>query len=353
MASKAPASGRGNKGTGGTPHPVRNDRRRATTAAARRPLWIRISVWALVAAFVVGFAVLGFINYPLVRGVQPQVVATVNGTKIYQSDVQKRLSLYEAMYNMDLSDPTFTGQIISELIDEELMLEEARAKGITASADDVKKQSDNLMSQMDYVYSSRTATLQAFNKHGIKQRDVNNYLQRQVIITNLYNQVTAGITVSDAEVADYYNAHKSDYVIPQKVHMYQIVLNSKADADSVLAKLNAGADFASTAKQYSVDTPTKDQGGDRGYVAAAEVAPELATPLFRLKPGEIAGPIQSGNQWFIIKAGDSTPARQQTLDEVKDSIKADLLGQKRYQTFDAYLKGLRDKATITQTAPPS
>lgn len=348
MATKEPRKLRRRNNAGTRAKIAVDARRRPTTAAARRPLWIRISVWALVGAFVVGFAVFGFINYPLTR-TQPQVVATVNGVKIYQTDVDKRLSLYEAMYNMDLSDPTFKKQVISELIDEELMLQDAKTKGITASAADVKSQSDSLMGELDSIYSSRTATLQALNKHGIKQRDITDFVTRQVTITKLYNQVTASATVTDKEVSDYYNAHKSDYVIPEKVHMYQILLNTKSDADSVMAKLNAGADFAATAKQYSVDTATKDQGGDRGYVSTADIAPELATPLFKLKSGQIAGPIQSGTQWFIIKATDRTPSRQQTLDEVKASIQSDLLNQKRYDLFDAYLKGLHDKATITQS----
>ncbi|MDB5168676.1 MAG: Peptidylprolyl isomerase [Candidatus Saccharibacteria bacterium] len=78
-----------------------------------------------------------------------------------------------------------------------------------------------------------------------------------------------------------------------------------ARADSALAQLNGGADFATLAAQVS-DSPTKANGGQfPAPIGESDrnVAPQITSQLFRLKPGEFSGVINTGFTLEIVKVG--------------------------------------------------
>lgn len=76
--------------------------------------------------------------------------------------------------------------------------------------------------------------------------------------------------------------------------------DAKAKAEEVLAKVNAGEDFATLAKQYSQDT-TASAGGDLGFFAKGKMVPEFETAAFALKAGEVSGLVKTVYGYHIIK----------------------------------------------------
>jgi hypothetical protein len=100
-----------------------------------------------------------------------------------------------------------------------------------------------------------------------------------------------------------------------------------ATAKEVRDKLVDGGDWTALASQYSDDTYTKDSGGDLGPVARGDMVQEFEDAVFSLAVGEISQPIKTEYGYHVIEVTGITEARQQTLDEVKDSITATLLEQ--------------------------
>jgi len=76
--------------------------------------------------------------------------------------------------------------------------------------------------------------------------------------------------------------------------------DAKAKAEEVLAKVKAGEDFATLAKQYSQDT-TASAGGDLGFFAKGKMVPEFETAAFALKAGEVSGLVKTVYGYHIIK----------------------------------------------------
>lgn len=76
--------------------------------------------------------------------------------------------------------------------------------------------------------------------------------------------------------------------------------DSKAKAEEVLAKVKAGEDFATLAKQYSQDT-TASAGGDLGFFGKGKMVPEFETAAFALKEGEVSGLVKTVYGYHIIK----------------------------------------------------
>lgn len=75
---------------------------------------------------------------------------------------------------------------------------------------------------------------------------------------------------------------------------------AKTKAEDVLAKVKAGEDFATLAKQYSQDT-TASTGGDLGLFGKGKMVPEFETAAFALKAGEVSGIVKTVYGYHIIK----------------------------------------------------
>ncbi len=151
------------------------------------------------------------------------------------------------------------------------------------------------------------------------------------------NQLRRLLPVSDQEITKYYNDHKEEFRQPEQAHAAHILLKVpsgatpeqvariKAKAAGVAKIARSGADFAVLAKKYSQDPGSKDKGGDLGWFGRKRMIKAFADAVFSHKPGDIVGPIRSQFGFHIIKVEGFKPARQKTLDEVKDQVKFQLL----------------------------
>ena len=77
-----------------------------------------------------------------------------------------------------------------------------------------------------------------------------------------------------------------------------------ARANQAKAELNAGADFAAVAKKYSDDAASKDNGGEFGFPidqSNRDIDAEVTSELYKLKPGQVSGVVNSGYSLEIVK----------------------------------------------------
>ena len=80
-----------------------------------------------------------------------------------------------------------------------------------------------------------------------------------VVQNKLYEKVTDGVTVSDADVTAYYKKNKQQYVQPESRDVRHILVKKKALADQLYAQLTGGANFAALAKKYSTRTRARSR----------------------------------------------------------------------------------------------
>jgi hypothetical protein len=95
---------------------------------------------------------------------------------------------------------------------------------------------------------------------------------------------------TDAEIEAYYAAHPE--LDPKE---------SKAKAEKLLTQLRAGGDFNALAKEFSIDTSNKDQGGDLGWFGRGMMVKPFEEAAFALKPGELSGIVETQFGYHIIK----------------------------------------------------
>ncbi len=173
------------------------------------------------------------------------------------------------------------------------------------------------------------------------------------------DQVRSQVSVSDQEIQGYYTRHLSEYRVPNRVKVAQILFKTtgksaqevaalKKTAQSVLAKIKAGADFGQMAQQYSEDSSAAN-GGVIGWITHGQAVKPFEDAAFSLSPGQVSGLIQTSYGLVIIKVLDKQTAHLQTLAEVGDSIRATLM---RRKIADAQ-QALAEKLENSLAAQPS
>jgi parvulin-like peptidyl-prolyl isomerase len=91
------------------------------------------------------------------------------------------------------------------------------------------------------------------------------------------------------------------------------------------AKLVAGADFATLAKEVSDDPGAKQDSGELGWFAAATMDPDFAKAAFAMKNiGELSEPVHSSFGWHIIRFEGRREPRELPFDRVRKQIMLEL-----------------------------
>ncbi|HEY1578830.1 MAG TPA: peptidyl-prolyl cis-trans isomerase [Terracidiphilus sp.] len=170
------------------------------------------------------------------------------------------------------------------------------------------------------------------------------------------NDVPGGVQQpTQQEIAAYYNAHKSEYSVPEQAKsrhiLVQVAANSdakvdaaaKAKAEDVLKQLQNGGNWTELAKKNSDDPGSKDNGGELGFAKHGMMVGPFDTAIFTQKIGDIKM-IKTQYGYHIVQVEERTPAHTQDLSEVLPTIQATLIRQKTQGSEDAYAHALTSEA---------
>jgi len=187
------------------------------------------------------------------------------------------------------------------------------------------------------------------------------YSDRSSIASMMLRRTMDTATVSDADVFDYYEQHKDDYRLGTKVTI--IVLRDPATAEKVAGLLHGGADFERTAREYSVDEPTRGTVigpfvRDDSTVGLLTLAPELNEGIFALKKDSISDaikvPLSAGEtpvfSYVIVKCLDRVPLKSDVkYDAVKRSLARELPALKRKRLMNDITEKLKKETKVELT----
>lgn len=170
------------------------------------------------------------------------------------------------------------------------------------------------------------------------------------------NDVPGGVQQpTQQEIEAYYNAHKSEYSVPEQAKSRHILIKvapnadakavaaAKAKAEDIQKKLQNGGSWTELAKKDSDDPGSKDSGGELGFAKRGQMVPEFDNAIFTQKIGDVKI-VKSQYGFHIVQVEERTPAHDQSLAEVLPTIQATLLRQKSTAAQDAYAKSLTSEA---------
>ncbi|HAM53642.1 MAG TPA: hypothetical protein DCP92_24220 [Nitrospiraceae bacterium] len=148
--------------------------------------------------------------------------------------------------------------------------------------------------------------------------------------------------VSDKEVKDYYDAHKSEFAANGKVRASHILVKTEDEANKIYDQLRKGGDFAKIAREKSIDTASAKNGGDLGFFSRGQMVPEFEKVAFTLKKGEVSRPVKTPYGYHIIKVTDKQEGTVMDFDKVKDILTQKMTAEKQKELFDSYINTLKN-----------
>ena len=305
-------------------------------------------------------------------------VATVNGHAILRADLDKAYQAAGGDTPQDATTPEQADatrlQALHELIDEEIVEQRATKMNLAATNEEV----DAKLAEMKAPF-----TEEQFNQHLRDSKhtleDLRRNLRRSLTIEKLLNkEINSKVTVTDADVTNYYNHHKAEYnLIETQYRLAQIQVTSvpapeagnlqgsKATNDDEARKkiqalknrLDSGEDFATLAMNFSERPETAPSGGDMGFVPESSMRadPNAYAAITRLKAGQITDilPLLDPTTrkpvgYSIYKLISRDPPGQRDLNDprVQQSIRQQLRDGRSQLLKSAYFEMLRAQAKI-------
>lgn len=305
------------------------------------------------------------------------VMATVDGRKIFRSDVDK---YYDSQIASAQQVPTgeqataLRLNILHQMIEDEIVMRRAEKLGLLATDDEVDRKYNEVKSPF---------TQEEFDKRlqerKISVADFKRDIRRSITVEKVLNkEVSSKINITDQDITNYYNAHKSEFnLIEPTYHLAQIMVtpapnpqahnqNEKAQNEGearkkiqmIANRLDSGDDFATLAMKYSEDPETSGNGGDLGTVPESGLKgtdPATRDAVLKLKPGQYSPIISVVNPatrqamgFRIVKLVAKEPAGQRELSDprVQQAIRSQLHDRREQLLKAAYYEVLRDSAKV-------
>lgn len=280
-----------------------------------------------------------------------RIVAIVNGQIITLFELNKRLRpVIQEMNNngMRPEDQTklqiMQKNLLQKLIDDILLLNEARQLKVDVSESDVEThirqiRKSNNMSEEDLV--------QQLKLEQMTRKEYEDAVRDEMLRSRLLQgMVNRKIFVSDEEISDYYEKHKRQYVQDRSVDLAILLLPAGMDANQLAGRINGGElSFEQAVAQYS-EGPAKTQGGSMGTLRWNQLDPEWRHALESLEPGQISRPLEINKKQALLKLVSAHAGDEKPLATVREEIRNVLIQPKYQQYYDEYLQRLRAKAII-------
>ena len=173
-------------------------------------------------------------------------------------------------------------------------------------------------------------------------REQLNRVKDNLLISYAGEKAFASVTVSDKEAEEYYEANKEQFKQGETVNASHILVDSEEKAKAIYEEIISGAKtFEEAAREYS-SCPSKESGGNLGDFGRGQMVPEFDTAVFEMEVGEItAEPVKTQFGYHLIKLVSKSDSKETPYAEIKDEIKAGLLGEKRRKAYESKINQLK------------
>jgi len=125
--------------------------------------------------------------------------------------------------------------------------------------------------------------------------------------------------VTDTALQAAYDAKYAGAGGQTEYHAAHILVDTQEKAAALKAEIDTGADFAELARANSTDGAA-ESGGDLGWFGPGMMVKPFEDAVLAMKPGEVAGPVQTQFGWHLIKLAETRIASAPPLDQVRDEL---------------------------------
>lgn len=249
------------------------------------------------------------------------IVAIVGDNAILRSDLEQFARINASQMKIDpIRDQDKYIELVNKslnvLIEENILLEEAKIESIEVKDRDVENMLENQIQEMITQAGSRERAEEMLGSPIFKiKRDYRPIIKKRLIVETLRSEKFKNITVSRREVNDFYNVFKDSLPeVPPSLDFSHILIDispgekeeneAKEKADSILNLLKSSEDFGKLARLYSNDPGSAAEGGNLGYINRGGFIKSFEKVAFSLHKGEISDIVKTDFGYHIIQQVD-------------------------------------------------
>jgi peptidyl-prolyl cis-trans isomerase D len=350
-----------------------------------------------------------------------ETVATVDGHDLLAGEFQQRyvaqMQAYQQQFGGSMNAQLLRQlgidqQVLSQMVDEQVAVLEAERQGVKVSDDELAQRIfaiPGLQENGRFIGEARYEALLRQQRPPLTKSQFEDRFRRSIMVERLRTALTDWmaisdkeleaeyrkrnekvklqvvaftadrfrdkVTLSDADIATYFDAHKAEYRVgeqrsvkfllldrdqarlkvvvpptdiqryyndniqqyqtPEQIRASHILLKTegkdeaavKKRAEALLARVKGGADFAELAKNESEDEGSKKSGGDLGFFGKGRMVPEFETAAFAMQPGQTSDLVRSQFGFHIIRLIEKKAGETRPLDQVRQQIQDQLAQQ--------------------------
>ena len=172
-------------------------------------------------------------------------------------------------------------------------------------------------------------------------------LLRQRALHTGYVETEVAAKLTEELIRKRYDLEVANTPPVNEVHARHILLDTREEAEAVIAQLDDGADFIELAKEKSTG-PSGPEGGDLGYFGPGQMVPEFEKPAFELDVGAYSKePVQTQFGWHVIKVEDKRVQQPPSFEEAKEQIRSVLFRE----IYAEVVEKQREKASVEVLDP--
>lgn len=288
-------------------------------------------------------------------------VANVNGDIVTAEDIRNELlpliphlrqeARDEADYERRISE--MASRALDQLVERELVLNEAKAKGIQMPTSYITEMVDEKI--IREYNGDRTEYINALRRMGRSPLDDRREMQNRTLVDYLGGQMRKSVSeLSPEKIQRYYEAHKAEFTQSASVKVSQIALwagaadtddDVRRQAKEIEAAIAKGESFDELARKYSKDS-SRENGGDTGWREVDSLNEDLAKAVLALPDGGCTPPIEfrMGGRLsvYIIRRVAFRPAGPLPIGEVSERIENSLITEAMKVARDQWFARLRE-----------
>jgi parvulin-like peptidyl-prolyl isomerase len=253
-----------------------------------------------------------------------------------------------------------TPEVIANAVDELLLVQRGRDLGYSLSDEQFAEIVSNLREENQFETQEEfEAALR--DAEGLNMSDLRRLMENQMLVSQVQQiEILSRVAITDVEAREYYDTHPEEFTQPATATLRQLLIpvdespqgvsvasddEARVVAETTVARLRSGEDFATVAAELSGASP-ESGGGLIGPLLVSEFSEAIQDVVAELEVGGVAEPRRTPQGYQIIRLEARTDPVLLPFDEVRDNISNNVFNDRRLREFARYLDELRSEAVL-------
>ncbi|WP_058300506.1 peptidylprolyl isomerase [Gorillibacterium timonense] len=229
-------------------------------------------------------------------------------------------------------------EVLNQMVDHLAIQLEADDRGLRVEEKEIAAE----LTRMQQGYGSEEQFYQSMKEQvGMTREELHEDVYFKLLVEKA---ATSDIVVGENEISDYIKQNPEEFADTEQLHLQFILNETLEQANRTYQLATAGGDFATLARERSLDINTASEGGDLGWIEENDpfVSPNILKTAKELTVGEIGQPVQTESGYAVVKLLDRKEDKKSDPEAIRESVRKQLALQKAPAIKD-YILALRDK----------